>query len=77
MNKQRRKRIMECINKLEQIQYELEAIRDEEQGAFDNLPESLQSSEKGEVMEEYIDYINDADDTITDAIDYLDNINNY
>ena len=29
-------------------------VRDEEQEAFDNLPESFQCSERGEAMEEYI-----------------------
>ena len=55
MNKIRRKRIENTIEKLERIMAEFEHIRDDEQNCFDNLPESLQYSERGETMEEAID----------------------
>ena len=54
MNKNRRKAIGDIYDKLIDIQSDLECIRDEEQEAFDNLPESIQYSERGERMEEYI-----------------------
>ncbi len=57
MNKQRRKR-------LSVIWSGLEAIADEEQAALDNLPESLQCSEKAELIEEAIAAIEEAKDTI-------------
>ena len=43
----------------------METIRDEEQEAFDNLPESIQCSELGETMEGYIG-------TMEEMLDYLD-----
>lgn len=43
----------------------METIRDEEQEAFDNLPESIQCSERGETMEDYIS-------TMEEMLDYLD-----
>lgn len=62
MNKIRRKELAHIIEKLEaldalraEIQEELETVMDEEQEAFDNMPESLQESERGEQMQEYID----------------------
>lgn len=55
MNKIRRKEIARAIELMEQAREILEAVMDEEQEAFDNLPESLQYSERGEAMEEYID----------------------
>lgn len=62
MNKLRRKELARIIEKLEaldslraEIQEELETVMDEEQEAFDNMPESLQESERGEQMQEYID----------------------
>ena len=54
MNKLRRKQIAEAIELIEQAMSILEQVRDDEQEAFDNMPESLQGSERGEAMEEYI-----------------------
>lgn len=47
MNKQRRK-------KLTNIYADLEGLIEEEQEAFDNLPDSIQCSEQGEVFEEAV-----------------------
>lgn len=69
MNKIRRKRIENTIEKLEKIMAEFEDIRDDEQDCFDNLPESLQYSERGETMEEAIDVLDNVLDNINDAID--------
>lgn len=62
MNKIRRKELARIIEKLEaldalraEIQEEIESVMDEEQEAFDNMPEGLQESERGEQMQEYID----------------------
>lgn len=54
MNKQRRKQIAAAIELIEQAQAILEEVIAEEQEAFDNLPEGIQASERGELMEEYI-----------------------
>ena len=51
MNKDRRNRIEKCISQLEDIKTELECIRDEEQEAYDNLPEGIQMSERGDTMQ--------------------------
>lgn len=55
---------------------ELEYIRDEEQEAFDNLPESLQYSEKGETMEEYVDDIDSAISDLDSLIESIEDIVN-
>lgn len=51
--------INELIEKFEEIKAEaidqLSEIRDKEQEAYDNLPESLQESERGENMQNCID----------------------
>lgn len=65
MNKQRRKEIAKAIDLIKQAREILETVKDEEQEAFDNLPESIQYSERGETMEEYIS-------TIEDFLEYLD-----
>ena len=71
MNKIRRKELARIVEKLEtlealrsEIQEELEAVMDEEQEAFDNMPESLQESEKGQQMQEYIDAMESALDDL-------------
>ena len=65
MNKNRRNAISDIYGKLIDIQSDHECIRDEEQEAFDNLPESIQYSERGERMEEYIS-------SLEEALDYVD-----
>ena len=54
MNKARRKEIAKAIELIEEAYGILDMVRDEEQEAFDNMPEGLQGSERGEQMEEYI-----------------------
>ena len=75
MNKLRRKELAKIMDKLErldalreEIREELAAIRDEEQEALDNLPESLQESERGEQMQEYIDIM----ENVTGELDLFD-----
>lgn len=52
MNKDRRKRLQQICDILEEQLASLEEIRDEEKGAFVNLPEGLQAAERGQIMEE-------------------------
>lgn len=75
MNKIRRKELARIIEKLEQldalreeIREELASVLDEEQEALDNMPESLQESEKGEQMQEYIDTM----ENVTGELDLID-----
>lgn len=75
MNKARRKDLARIVAKLElldtvreDLMADLESIRDEEQEALDNLPESLQESERGEQMQEYIDTMEE----ILDDLEQLD-----
>ena len=62
MNRERRKELAAIIKKLEEldalreeIREQLEAVKDEELEALENMPESLQESERGQQMQEYID----------------------
>ena len=75
MNKNRRNAISDIYDKLIDIQSNLECIRDEEQEAFDNLPESIQYSERGERMEEYISSLEEALDYVDYAVESLDEEN--
>lgn len=71
MNKQRRKEISGIIEEIEGIQSMLDALMKDEQDALDNLPESIQESERGERMEEIIDLIQSAIDSTQEAVDDL------
>ena len=74
MNKQRRKMIADVVERLEAAKSDLEMIRDEEQDAFDNMPEGLQGSERGEMMEEAIGHLEEAVDSLETALDELEEI---
>ena len=74
MNKEHRKIIKDIIESLEVAKSDLEQMREEEQIAFDNMPEELQMSKKGETLEDTIFNIEDAMDNVDYAIDTLSEI---
>lgn len=49
MNKIRRDQLSEIVGKLEVLKEELEEVKEEERECFENLPESLQESERGQI----------------------------
>ena len=71
MNKNRRKDLERAIELLEEIKSIIETSRDDEQECFDNMPESLQYSERGEKMESAISEMEDALGYIEDAIENI------
>lgn len=71
MNKQRRNRIEEVVATLDGIYEVLNDLECEEQQALDNMPESFQESERGERMQEIIDYLSDAASSIEEAEESL------
>ena len=74
MNKSRRATLTMIANAMEELKSRLETVRDEEQDAFDNMPESLQESERGEAMQEAIDNMEYAMDSLEEAVDYLNEV---
>ena len=72
MNKQRRARLSEAHSLLGKAVSIVERAKDEEQDSFDNLPENLQISERGEAMEEAIDELQMTIDSINDAMEHID-----
>lgn len=71
MNNDRRNRIRKLISQLEEINSEIEEILSEEQDAFDNMPEGLQSSERGDLAQEAISNLENAN--LDDIISSLEN----
>ena len=74
MNKIGRKQIEAIINKLESLRDEIETLKDEEQEKYDNLPDSLQDSERGETFTDNVDNMETAYDSLDEAIGYLQEI---
>lgn len=68
MNKDRRKKLDEIIEQLEALSSEIEEIKDDEDAAYENLPESMQNGEKGDKMMEAVTNMDEAIDRIEDAV---------
>ena len=60
MNDKRRNRIEDVRAAIDNWVGEIEALATEEQDAFDNMPENLQESERGQASEESANQLNEA-----------------
>lgn len=74
MNKERRKSIKEAICLIEQDAKMLEGIRDEEKESMESLSENIRYRKKGKQMQEYIDSINEAIESLKEADNVLSDI---
>jgi hypothetical protein len=71
MNNQRRKQIQEAIMQIENL---VQSILDDEQEAFDNMPEGVQMSYNGTVSEDAQDSLEAAIEALEEAIGCLEEI---
>lgn len=74
MNAQRRKEIQKAIALIEEARTILDYVAEEEREAYDNLPESLQYSERGERMEEIADSIESVCSELEDQVSELEGV---
>lgn len=74
MNNDRRNRLNAAKEKLLVLIDYIEGIRLEEEEAFENMPESLQESERGEKMQEAVDDIQQLCDDLSAVIDDIETI---
>ena len=73
MNKATRRKIERIgEEQMEEIIAKFEEIRDEEQEKFDNLPEGIQESEKGEAFESAIDSLEEIISELETAKESMD-----
>lgn len=77
MNVKRRKEIDKIIATLEDAREKISNLRDEEEEAFNNLPESLQDADKGQDMQAAFGALESADDGFDDIIGYLEEAISY
>lgn len=71
MNKARRKEIKKAIDAIESV---VQDILNDEQEAYDNMPEGLQESENGLKSMEAQENLEAAVDALQEAISYLEDI---
>ncbi len=71
MNNSRRKSLAQIVNSLEVLKYQVEKLHEKEQEAYDNLPESLQTSDKGQNLEASAYNLEQAIDTFDYVIDSI------
>lgn len=74
MNNARRKEIVKAESLLSEALAILETCADDEREAFDNMPEGLQASERGQAAESAADALERARDSTQEAIDAIGEI---
>lgn len=74
MNKARRAILTKACDTLVDLQEGVSAVRDEEEEAMENMPESLQGSERYEQMEEAVGVLDEANDLFDELMDKLQEI---
>ena len=73
MNKWLRNDLMKINEQVEELSSDIERIRDGEEEKLDNMPESLQDSNKAEAFQEVIDFLDDAVTSMTEACEAITN----
>jgi len=74
MNNSRRKALKQIICYLENVHNSLQIVIDDEEMAFDSMPENLQYSMRGEESQEAIDNLNEEQQKLDEIIDRLKEI---
>ena len=74
MNAMQRKTLQGYVESLGEIKNAIDEMTEEEQDKYDNMPEGLQESERGEAMQEAIDNLESASSSLEEAIDYINEI---
>lgn len=74
MNKDRENKITKINSDLVLIKDRINEVYTEEQCVFDNMPENLQSSERGMRSEESIDILGEVVDILEECIEKLEEI---
>lgn len=76
MNNERRKALEEINETIGGLFAQVEELRDQENEAYDNLPESLQNSARGEAMQTAIDNLDYLQSSLEEAAGYIEEITN-
>jgi hypothetical protein len=74
MNNKRRAEIRKIHMVLETILADIERVKGEEELAYDNMPENLQYSDRGEASQEAIDCLEEVYNNMEEIIDLLEEV---
>lgn len=74
MNAKQKKEVQEWITTLEVIKTKAGDMMTDEECKFDNMPEGLQESEKGDAIQEAIDHLDTTINSLEEALDELNEI---
>jgi uncharacterized coiled-coil DUF342 family protein len=72
MNAERRKRIREVADAISAFESDIDYLVNEEQEYYDNMPESFQNGEKGDVAQDSVWSLEAARDAICEAVSNLE-----
>ena len=72
MNKVRRKELQELYDIISEAKDSLEMLHDEEEEYTDNIPDTLQRSERYETAEAAVDALDSAVSSLEEALDYIE-----
>lgn len=71
MNRIRRKNLGKLLEQLQTLKDELESIQQEEQEAFDNIPESFSDTDRYSEAEEAVENLDSAFGSLEECIDCI------
>ncbi len=74
MNETRRKKLRSIVHQLENVQGDIENVLDEEDEARENMPESLQETDRYTTSEEASEAMDMSIDSIGEAISAIEDI---
>ena len=74
MNKARRNQLYKLAGEIERLKDMIDEVKYEEEYAYNNMPEGLQCSMRGQESEEAIDVLDDVLSSLDDVIDGLEEI---
>lgn len=72
MNNVRREKLRVIAEKISDLKGEIEELKDEERGAYDNMPEGLQQADRGVAMEAAVEMLDDAMNDMDSVITALE-----
>ncbi len=72
MNKERRKRIGDAAEQVEQLKGEIESILEDEEEYMNNIPENMQGSERYETAETACENLQSAVDAMEEVLSSLE-----
>lgn len=76
MNKKSRALVAEIIERLRRCHEDLEGVKDDEQEKFDNMPEGLQESERGQAIQNVADSLEEICEDLGGVISDLEELEN-